>query len=219
MQRPSAPPPPCAPPWPLPQDESDQALAAYRTAARLFPGLHAPVLGMGMEYSRMNNLGLAERLFHAAHKLCPGDPLVAHEIGILEYRNARYASAERWLRAAVTAHSAGGSAGTGAGVGVAGAGAAAAEASLLALGHARRKLKDYRGALEAYRGALALAPNAASTHAAVAFTLQLMGDAGAAVREYHVSLGLRPDDTFAQEMLGEALREECVRASTEVDAF
>lgn len=33
-----------------------QAMAAYRTAARLFPGLHLPVLGMGMEYSAMNNL-------------------------------------------------------------------------------------------------------------------------------------------------------------------
>lgn len=31
-------------------------MAAYRTATRLFPGLHAPVLGMGVEYSQMNNL-------------------------------------------------------------------------------------------------------------------------------------------------------------------
>ncbi len=30
-------------------------MAAYRTAARLFPGLHMPLLGMGMEYQRMNN--------------------------------------------------------------------------------------------------------------------------------------------------------------------
>lgn len=38
-------------------------MAAYRTATRLFPGLHAPLLGMGMEYGRMNNLGLAEACF------------------------------------------------------------------------------------------------------------------------------------------------------------
>ncbi|GBF89495.1 anaphase-promoting complex subunit 6 [Raphidocelis subcapitata] len=194
------------------QDESDQALAAYRTAARLFPGLHTPVLGMGMEYSRMNNLGLAERLFHAAHKLCPEDPLVAHEIGVLEYRNGRYALAERWLRTALAHHAARGGSGGGGG-----GGGPAAEASLLALGHARRKLGDYPGAIEAYRGALAIAPNAASTHAAVAFALQLSGDAAGAVREYHVALGLRPDDTFAQEMLGEALREECERAAGEAE--
>lgn len=40
-----------------------QAMAAYRTANRLFPGLHAPLLGMGMEYSRMSNLHLAEQMF------------------------------------------------------------------------------------------------------------------------------------------------------------
>ena len=45
------------------QDESDQAMAAYRTAARLFPGLHLPLTGMGMEYQRMNNLHLAEQMF------------------------------------------------------------------------------------------------------------------------------------------------------------
>jgi anaphase-promoting complex subunit 6 len=195
-------------PKPPPQDESDQALAAYRTAARLFPGLHTPVLGMGMEYSRMNNLGLAERLFHAAHQLCPEDPAVCHEIGVLEYRNARHTSAERWLRGALARFTAAGG----------GAAPAAAEPTLLALGHARRKLRDFAGALEAYRGALALAPNAASTHVAVGFALQLSGDCAGAVREYHVALGLRPDDVFAQEMLGEALREECARASAAMAA-
>ncbi len=40
-----------------------QAMAAYRTAARLFPGLHLPLVGMGMEYQRMNNLHLAEQMF------------------------------------------------------------------------------------------------------------------------------------------------------------
>jgi anaphase-promoting complex subunit 6 len=45
------------------QDESDQALAAYRTAARLFPGLHQPLLGMGREYQHMNNHLLAEQMY------------------------------------------------------------------------------------------------------------------------------------------------------------
>ena len=40
-----------------------QAMAAYRTAARLFRGLHMPLIGMGMEYMRMNNLPLAQQLF------------------------------------------------------------------------------------------------------------------------------------------------------------
>lgn len=68
------------------QDESDQALAAYRTAARLFPGLHTPLLGMGSTYQRMNNLHLCERCFLQAHAICPHDPAVSHELGVLAYR-------------------------------------------------------------------------------------------------------------------------------------
>ena len=44
-------------------------MAAYRTAHRLFPGLHAPLMGMGQEYQRMNNLGLAEQCFS---QVCEG---------------------------------------------------------------------------------------------------------------------------------------------------
>lgn len=36
-------------------------MSAYRTAARLFPGLHTPHLGLGAEYCAMANLPLAER--------------------------------------------------------------------------------------------------------------------------------------------------------------
>jgi hypothetical protein len=38
-------------------------LAAYRTAARLFPGLHQPVLGMGRENRHMNSYMLAEQMY------------------------------------------------------------------------------------------------------------------------------------------------------------
>ncbi|KAL0328411.1 UNVERIFIED_CONTAM: Anaphase-promoting complex subunit [Sesamum calycinum] len=34
------------------QEEGDQAMSAYRTAARLFPGCHLPTLYIGMEYMR-----------------------------------------------------------------------------------------------------------------------------------------------------------------------
>ena len=44
-------------------------MAAYRTAARLFPGLHLPLIGMGMEYQRMNNLHLAEQMFWQVRRL------------------------------------------------------------------------------------------------------------------------------------------------------
>jgi hypothetical protein len=51
-----------------------QAMAAYRTANRLFPGLHMPLLGMGMEYQRMNNLHLAEQMFLQVRPRLPAQP-------------------------------------------------------------------------------------------------------------------------------------------------
>ncbi len=55
-----------------------QAMAAYRTASRLFPGLHQPLLGMGCEYARMNNNALAEQVLRSAYAVCP-------QVGLLHY--------------------------------------------------------------------------------------------------------------------------------------
>lgn len=62
-------------------DEADQAMAAYRTAARVFPGLHLPLMGVGMEHLRTSNFSLAEQTFLLARQLCPTDPAVLNELG------------------------------------------------------------------------------------------------------------------------------------------
>jgi len=95
------------------QGEADQAVAAYRAAHRLFPGLHAPLLGMAAEYARMGSLPLAERLLAQASRMCPGDPMPAHERGVLALRAGEWAMAEAWLRRALAlaAERAGGAAG------------------------------------------------------------------------------------------------------------
>jgi len=46
------------------QDESDQAMSAYRAGQRL-GGSHVPMLYVGMEYLRINNLALANHFFNA----------------------------------------------------------------------------------------------------------------------------------------------------------
>jgi hypothetical protein len=119
------------------QDESDQALVAYRTAAKLFPGCHLCTLFVGMECARTNNLQLASRVrrfnqtaqampaidahqpsfypalsiansrepffalrvadnhvphglpqyFEQAVAICPNDPHVYNEIGVIHYKN------------------------------------------------------------------------------------------------------------------------------------
>jgi len=181
------------------QDESDQAMAAYRTAARLFPGCHLPVLCIGMEYQRTNNLSLAEHFFGRAREICPSDPLVYNELGVLAYRNRDYTTAVSFLERAISL--------------VPQPLTDRWEATVVNLAHANRKLNNFDDAIAWYERALSLAPRVASTYTALGFTHQLKGNfqshMGEAIECYHKALGLRPDDTFAQEMLTLALIDQC----------
>ena len=67
-------------------EESDQALAAYRTAARLFPGSPAPLLYMGVEYARGANWALAKQLLTSAREASPGDGRPVHELACVALR-------------------------------------------------------------------------------------------------------------------------------------
>jgi anaphase-promoting complex subunit 6 len=181
------------------QDESDQAMAAYRTAARLFPGCHLPVLCIGMEYRRANNLSLAEQFFEKSRGICPADPLVHNELGVLAYRNKDYAKAVEHLLDAIAL--------------VPHPLTDEWEASVVNVAHAYRKMNDFDSAIEWYERALSLAPRCAGTHTALGFTHQLKGNfqtnMSEAIECYHRALSLRPDDTFAQEMLTLALIDQC----------
>jgi len=175
------------------QDESDQAMAAYRTASRLFPGSHVPWLGIGMEYLRTNHLHLALQYIRQAQQICPTEPLVLHELGVLHYLNGEYDQAVAFfLQVAEDCR---------------GYDESVREPSIFNLGHAYRKKRDYDNAALWYRAALAINPRVASTYSALGFTLHLKGDLDAAIELYHQSLSLKPDDTFTCEMLTEALKD------------
>lgn len=79
------------------------------------------------------------------------------------------------------------------------------------LAHVLRKQQQYDAALQMYEQAIGLHPHNPTSHIGLAYTHQLMGNSEAAVEGYHKALGLRPDDAFASEMLGAALRDECAR--------
>jgi len=175
------------------QDESDQAMAAYRTASRLFPGSHIPWLGIGMEYLRTNHLHLALQYIRQAREICPAEPLVLHELGVLHYLNGEYDEAVGYfLQVAENCHE---------------YDETVREPSIFNLGHAYRKKRDFDSAALWYRAALAINPRVASTYSALGFTLHLKGDLDAAIELYHQSLSLKPDDTFTCEMLSEALKD------------
>ncbi len=177
------------------QDESDQAMSAYRTASRLFPSLHFPLLYSGMEYLRTNNLSLALHFIQAAYRLNPMDALVHNEWGVVHFRRGRYAEAAERFRTVLAL--AGGS-GLRKGLG-------RWEGTVVNLAHCCRKEGRFQEAIEWYELALGLAPTRASTYVALAFTHHLRGELDRAVEYYHRALGFKSGDAFAVAMLSRAL--------------
>lgn len=182
------------------QDESEQAMAAYRSASRLFQGSHVPLMFIGMEYLRTNNLPLAKHFLRGAQRLCPSDPMVSNELGVVELRQGNYNEAEEIFlevlelfqslpeRAPLRD---------------------ACESSVFNLGQTYRKKRDFPEAARYFELALTLRPRDAALRAALGAIYHVFGGAYVhrAVDCYHVALGIRPDDTFSSEMLTRALKE------------
>lgn len=170
-------------------DESDQALAAYRTASRLFPGSHLPWLFIGMEYVRTNSLQLAQQCLEFARALAPTDPHVYNEIGVVAFHRKNYGRACELLLQAVR---------------LAGA---PQEAFCTNLGHAFLKCRVYDRALEAFQEASRLNPRSAAVLTGIAHTFQLQGKLEEAIEYYHLALSTNRDDAFATDMLSYAVQE------------
>eukprot|EP00166_Cyanidium_caldarium_P000041 ctg_1003.g416 len=97
-------------------DESDQAMAAYRTAMRLAPSESTPLLYVGVEFARQNHSALAHRCFERAMARIPVPPAAqplrlpsgcmevarpCNEIGVARYRAGEYADAVHYFERAV----------------------------------------------------------------------------------------------------------------------
>jgi len=83
------------------EGEQDQALAAYSTAARFFPGNHLPNMFLGMQYMSLNNFALAEEYFTLAYDICSLDPLLLNEMGVLYFKKDEYEKSKKFLNRAM----------------------------------------------------------------------------------------------------------------------
>lgn len=179
------------------QEEGDQAMLAYRTAARLFPGCHLPTLYIGMEYMRTHSFKLAEQFFMQAKTICPSDPLVYNELGVVAYDMKEYNKAVWWFQKTLS-H-------------IPSSLSEMWESTIVNLAHAYRKLKMYHEAISFYEKALTLSTRSLSTYAGLAYTYHLQDNFPAAITYYHKALWLKPDDQFCTEMLTLALVDEARR--------
>ena len=178
------------------QDESDQAMAAYRTAQRLFPGSHVPLLCTGMEYLRTNNMELSKTYFQQALKMNQNDPLIYNELGVVHYKNGQWEEAKKNFETVLSLCSH-----------LPSTLMLTWEATYCNLGHCCRKLNLLKESSKHYETALGLCPKRASTYTSLGFVDHMSGRLDEAIEHYHQALGLRPSDTFAAEMLRRALEE------------
>jgi len=169
------------------QDASDQAIAAYRTANRLFPGSHIPLLCIGMEYLRTFSYPNAESFFKRARSACSLDPLVFNEVGSLAFKRDEYADAVKYFRRCIELCKE--------------KGMLPWESSVYNLGHSYRRLQKYDLALEMYTQCLGFCGNLAHTvYSAIGLTHHFMGNHELAVENYHKALSLEPRDTLTTDM-------------------
>ncbi|XP_057458614.1 anaphase-promoting complex subunit 6 [Lotus japonicus] len=180
------------------QEEGDQAMSAYRTAARLFPGCHLPTLYIGMECMRTHSYKLAEQFFMQAKSICASEPLVCNELGVVAYHMKEYNKAVWWFEKTLAL--------------IPTSLCEMWEPTVVNLAHAYRKLKMYREAISYYEKALALSTRSVSTYAGLAYSYHLQDDFTTAIAYYHKALWLKPDDQFCTEMLSWALVDESRRS-------
>ncbi|KAL0320599.1 UNVERIFIED_CONTAM: Anaphase-promoting complex subunit [Sesamum radiatum] len=155
---------------------------------------HLPTLYIGMEYMRTHSFKLAEQFFMQAQVVCPSDPLVYNELGVVAYHMKEYKKAVWWFEKTL-AH-------------VPSSLSEMWEPTVVNLAHALRKLRRYNEAIIYYEKALALSTRSLSTYAGLAYTYHLQDNFTSAITYYHKALWLKPDDQFCTEMLTLALADE-----------
>ena len=85
-------------------DENDQANTCFRHAQRLYSGSHYPMLYMGMEHLRTNNIPLAGHFLNSARNMGKSDPLCCNELGVWAYRKKGWNEAANWFVLALRLH-------------------------------------------------------------------------------------------------------------------
>lgn len=175
------------------EGEHEQALSAYSTAARFFPGTHLPSLYLGMQYSRMDTLSLAEEYFMMAYDICPTDPLLLNELGVVYYKKTDFLKAKTYLKKAYEAINASKS-------------ESKSWISVYSnLGHTYRKMGDEERALKCFKTVLENWKPTANIWCSLGFIYMKMKKMEKAIEALHNALALDPPNQTAQQLLKAAL--------------
>lgn len=175
------------------EGEQDQAISAYSTAARFFPGIHLPNLFLGMQYMALNTLSLAEEYFTLAYDICPQDPLLLNEMGVMYFKRNDLQKAKRYLKRALEA------------VKELDPTSRTSVSIQMNLAHAYRRLGENERAIKCFKSVLEASSKDSDTYCSLGFLYLKTKQLQKAIDHFHVALSLKPSNSAAQELLLHAL--------------
>ena len=177
------------------ENEHDQAISAYSTAARLFMGTHLPQLFLGMQNLLLNNMTLADEFLKTAYGLCKTDPLLLNEMGVVFYHQDHLDDAvTMFLSALEIAEDIDSD-------------DAAWISTRANCGHAYRRLGRWDEALSQFDEVLRQGGRDPQVFCAKALVLMELRKPAEAVTVLHEALAIAPQDAIATELLNKALDE------------
>ena len=174
------------------QDESDQALNAYRTCLRLFPGCHYSNLYIGMEFIRTNNFKTAFITFQNALLLSINDPLIYNEIGVVYYKQKQFEDAEKYFLKGVSICNNEDRAIT-------------TQTLLLNLGHCYKKMKRFKDALQLYIKLYCIDSRNIDVLNAIGTTLAFLGNNNLALEYLHKANFIKSNDNYSIGMINKCI--------------
>lgn len=175
------------------EGEQDQALTAYSTASRFFPGMHLPKLFLGMQFMAMNSLNLAESYFVLAYDICPNDPLVLNEMGVMYFKKNEFVKAKKYLKKALEV------------VKDLDPSSRTTISIQLNLGHTYRKLNENEIAIKCFRCVLEKNDKNSEIHCSLGYLYLKTKKLQKAIDHLHKSLYLKPNNASATALLKNAL--------------
>lgn len=178
------------------EKEHEQAISAYATAARLFPGSHMPNMFLGIQYTMLNNMTLAYEYLNASYGICDSDPLLLNELGVVAIQQADLQRAERFLRSAID---------------LVDAMDASQEPNWICLranlGHVYRLAGQYQPALDCFYHVLRSYSADSQLYTALGYVYLMLERFNDAIESFHKALSLDPRDQIADEFLAIAMED------------
>ncbi|KAJ3168344.1 anaphase promoting complex subunit cdc16 [Geranomyces variabilis] len=186
--------------------ETDQAISAYATAVKLFDGMHAPLMHLGILYLQLENLRLAQEYLSRAEEMIKTDPLLTNEVGVLHVKLGKPIDGVVCFNRALS---------------LANEGSLPTitwETTRYNLAHAHRKLGNYEAAQRVLEQIIELNQDAVEAHTSLGWISLRLDNPQEAAMHLQTALSLDPNSETAQDLLKLSMEQLTTMSKNKVQA-